>query len=381
MAWSETNPMTERMRFIVDLEDGLWTMTELCERYSVSRKTGYKWAERYMKEGVDGLKERSRAPKSCPHRTEDYVVEALLATRRQHPTWGPRKLLAYLRRGHPAWPLPAASTAGDFLKRAGLVAARRRRRRREHPGRPKFVVQAPNDLWSIDFKGEFRTSDRCYCYPLTVADRCSRFLLGCQGLLSTSYAGTRETLERLFREYGLPCAILSDNGTPFSSQALGRLSRLSVWWIRLGIEPLLIMPGRPDQNGRHERMHRTLKEETTRPPAADLAAQQERFEVFREYFNEQRPHEALGQRPPVEVYYPAPRSYPERLPEIEYPGHYEVRRVRSSGEIKWQGRRQFVSEVLVGEPVGLEETDDGIWSLYFGSRLLARFDKRERRLE
>jgi transposase InsO family protein len=309
------------------------------------------------------------------------VVEALVAERRKHPRWGPRKLLAYLSKRQPTWPWPAASTAGEILKRHGLVVPRRRRRRREHPGRPKFEAKAANDLWSTDFKGQFRTGDRRYCYPLTVADRCSRYLLGCEGLLTTAHAGARPVMESLFREYGLPRGILSDNGSPFSSSALRGLSRLSVWWIKLGIQPVLIEPGKPQQNGGHERMHRTLKEETTRPPAGDVAAQQQRFDAFRQEYNEERPHEALGQRTPSELYEPSPRAYPERLEEMEYPGHYEVRRVRSRGDIKWQGSLLFVSEALVGERVGLEETDDRIWSLYFGTLLLARFDERERCLK
>ena len=230
MPWSETNPMKERLRFVDDLESTLYTMTELSERYSISRKTGYKWMERYVADGVEGLKDRSRAPERCPHRTEERVVQALVEARRKHPTWGPRKLLKILRGRHPQWRWPAPSTAGDIFKRHGLVQPRRRRRRLQHPGgRPKFEAVAPNDLWTSDFKGEFRTSDHRYCYPLTVADRSSRFLLGCEGQLSTAGAGVRSVFEGLFGEYGLPQAILTDNGNPFSSSsALCGLSRLSV---------------------------------------------------------------------------------------------------------------------------------------------------------
>jgi len=310
MAWSETNPMKERVLFIDDLESGLYSMTELCELYGVSRKSGYKWAQRYVEEGVEGLRDRSRAPNNCPHRTEKRVVEALLAARRKHPRWGPRKLLAYVSRRQPDWAWPAASTAGDILRRAGLVEPRRRRRRRPSAGRPKVEAHSPNDVWTIDFKGEFLTGDRRYCYPLTVADQCSRYVLGCTALLSTELAGAQPALESHFRKYGLPRAILSDNGTPFSSPAICGLSRFSVWWIKLGIEPLLIQPGRPDQNGVHERMHRTLKAETARPPAGDLSAQQECFDAFLEVFNEERPHEALGQQRPAELYEVSPRAYP-----------------------------------------------------------------------
>lgn len=380
MPWSETTPMTERVRFIADLESTLYTMTELCERYGISRKTGYKWAERFVADGPRGLEDRSRAPTSCPHRTEAKMVEALVTARQKHPHWGPRKLLVVLAKRHPQWSWPAASTAGEILKRHGLVTPRRRRARPQASGRPHLEMDSPNDLWSCDFKGEFRTGDRRYCYPLTVADRHSRYLLSCEGQLSTAYAGARAAFEALFREKGLPKAMLSDNGSPFSSSALCGLSRLSVWWIKLGIRPLRIEPGKPSQNGGHERMHRTLKAETTRPPAADLAAQQICFNAFRKEFNDERPHEALDQRPPAEFYEPSPRSYPDPVPQVEYPGHFEVRRVRHDGQIKWQGRYLFLSGVLAGEPVGLEEVDDGIWSVHFGPRLLARYDQRDRKL-
>ena len=380
MPWSETTPMTERVRFIADLESTLYTMTELCDRYGISRTTGYKWAERFVADGLGGLEDRSRAPKSCPHQTEARVVEALVAARKKHPRWGPRKLLVILAKRHPEWSWPAVSTAGEILKRHGLVTPRRRRKRAQPTRRPRFEVDSPNDLWTCDFKGEFRTGDRRYCYPLTIVDHHSRYLLGCEGQLSTATAGARAVFERLFRETGLPKAMLSDNGCPFSSPALCGLSRLSVWWIKLGIEPLRIERGKPEQNGAHERMHRTLKAETTRPPAADLAAQQIRFDAFRKEFNDQRPHEALDQRPPAEFYEPSPRSYPDPLPQVEYPGHFEVRRVRRNGLIKWQGSDLFLSEVLAGESVGLEEVDDGIWSLHFRGQLLARFDERDRKL-
>ena len=382
MPWNETNPMKERLRFIDDLESCLYTMTELCDDYEISRKTGYKWVERYAAGGLEGLRDRPRAPKHCPHRTEERVVQELLKARRKHPHWGPRKLLKVLRKRRPKWPWPAASTAGDILKRHGLVKARRRRPQPRHPGRPKFVARAPNDLWTGDFKGEFLTGDHRYCYPLTVADRCSRFLLSCEGQLSTAGAGAHPVFECLFRERGLPRGILTDNGSPFSCpSALRGFSRLSVWWIKLDIQVLRIEPGHPEQNGAHERMHRTLKAETSRPPAADLRAQQRRFDAFREEFNEERPHEALAMQTPAEVYQPSPRPYPDHVPEVGYPGHYEVRRVRTDGSIKWQGEYLFLSTVLAREPVGLEEIDDGIWSLYFGSLQLGRFDERDRRLQ
>ena len=380
MPWRETEPMKERVRFIVELENGLYSMTELCKRYGISRKSGYKWAARYCWEGVEGLQDRSRAPKRCPQRTPEPLVEALLALRRKHPRWGPRKLLAYLKKRQPEKAWPARSTGGDILRRHGLVTPRRRRSRQAVVRAALVEPQAPNDLWSVDFKGQFRLGTRELCYPLTLADGLSRYLLSCRGLPSTVRTGVEPVMERAFRDYGLPRAILSDNGTPFSSRALRGLSRLSVWWIKLGIAPLLIDPGHPEQNGRHERMHRTLKEETARPPKATWRAQQQAFTRFRREYNEERPHEALEDRTPAELYGVSSRPYPRRVPEVEYPGHYEVRRVHRGGEIKWQGQTLFISEALAGEPVGLEETDDGIWSLRFGALLLARFDERERQL-
>ena len=373
--------MRERLRFIDDLESMLYTMSELCARHGISRKTGYKWAQRYVEGGWAGLAEQSRAPRHCPHRVEESVAQALVELRRGHPRWGPRKLLAVLGRRRPELRLPAASTVGDLLRRQGLIEPRSPQRRRPHPGRASAPAQAPNDVWTCDFKGEFRTGEGRYCYPLTVADRFSRYLLGCQAQPCTATEAAQPDFERLFREHGLPRAILSDNGSPFSSRALAGLSRLSVGWIKLGIQPLLIEPGHPEQNGAHERMHRTLKAETARPPAANLARQQQRFDAFRREFNQDRPHEALGQQTPSQRYEPSARPYPRSMAPVEYPGHYEVRKVRSSGQIKWQGELLFLSEVLIGEPVGLEEIDDGVWSLSFGPLLLARFDERTRRLE
>lgn len=382
MPWDETTRMEQRVRFVDDLGSCLYTMTELCERYGISRKTGYKWAQRYGFEGIDGLRDRSRAPESCPHRMPEKVSAALLELRRDHPTWGPRKLLAWLRKRQPKVSWPAASTVGDLLKRHGLVREQRHRSRRRAPsGGPLVEASAPNQVWTSDFKGQFRTGDGRLCYPLTVVDRFSRFLLGVEGLDSVAEATAWPVFERLFREHGLPEVIRTDNGSPFASgSAVAGLSRLSVRWIKLGIRPERIKPGHPEQNGAHERMHRTLKAETARPPAASRPAQQERFAEFRRVYNEQRPHEALKQRTPSELYEPSAREYPSREPKPEYPGHFSVRSVRQSGEIKWQGGYLFLSETLSGEPVGLEETGDGIWSVYFGPVLLGRFDEREKKL-
>ncbi len=382
MPWDERTRMDQRVRFIGALSSCEYTMTELCRVFGVSRKTGYKWARRYAAEGPDGLRDRSRAPARCPHRTESRCEEALIAERQKHPLWGPRKLLVLLSKRHPTWSWPAPSTAGQILKRHGLVKPRRRRRHPAAVEKPGVQAEQPNDLWTADFKGEFRMGNRKLCYPLTVADQVSRFLLACEGKRSVHHTGARLVFEKLFEEYGLPEQILTDGGTPFASgRSVRRLSRLSVWWIRLGIEPVLIQPGHPEQNPCHERMHRTLKQATTRPPEGTLRRQQVCFDRFRQEYNELRPHESLGMRPPAEFYTPSHRPYPQQLPELTYPGHYEVRRVRPKGDIKWQGRQIFISETLQRQPVGLEEVDDGLWSLYFGSVLLGRYDERNQHLD
>jgi len=381
MPWSETVAMS-RVKFIADLGSDLYGMSELCEKHGISRKTGYKWKERFGREGVEGLQDRSRTPKHSPRQTCSEVAERLLELRRQHPSWGPRKLLAWLEKHEPGGGWPRASTVGGLLKRAGLVGACRRRAARARPGvETPTQASGPNEVWTSDFKGEFRTGDGRLCYPLTVVDGFSRFVLVIQGLPSVAASGAWPVFERAFREYGLPRVIRTDNGNPFaSSSALAGLSRLSVRWIKLGITPERIQPGHPEQNGRHERMHRTLKAETTRPPAANAMSQQELFNRFRHEYNEQRPHEALGQRPPSELYQPSRRPYPGGLPRPEYPGHYEVRTVSRGGEIKWQGRFLFLSQALSGERVGLEEYEEGLWAVYFGALQLGRFDERERKI-
>lgn len=379
MPWKELRVIDERVRFAGAVISGLYTMTELCEVYGISRKAGYKWADRYRLEGVDGLKDRSRAPRRCPHRTEERCEQALVAERQKHPRWGPRKLLRLLEPRHPDWAWPAVSTAGDILKRHGLVEPRRRWRRRPPRGKPIVEGKQANDLWTADYKGEFRMGNRRLCYPLTVADQHSRYLLACDGKTSVARDGTRATFERLFAEYGLPRRILTDGGLPFAGpRSPRRLSRLSVWWILLGIEPIVIQPGHPEQNGCHERMHRTLKDATVRPPASCMTTQQHAFDAFRTEYNELRPHESLGMRAPAEIYTPSARPYPKKEPQIEYPGHWEIRRVSRSGEFAWRGQMLFITATLAGLDLGLEETDDGIWSLNFGTMLLGRYDERTR---
>ena len=382
MPWKRTDPMEERIRFVMETESDVFQMSELCQRYGVSRKTGYKWLQRYHQEGLAGLQDRSRSPRHCPHRTPEAIADVLIEARRKHPHWGAGTLVDWLLRRQPKVKWPAASTAQQILKQAGLIEPKRRRRRRQGP--PSSPLQlgevAPHELLTADFKGEFRTRDRRYCYPLTIADYQSRYLLACRAFSSTAGGPVERVFREIFREYGLPRAIVTDNGTPFATTSVARLSRLSVWWIRLGIQPLRIQPGHPEQNPRHERMHRTLKEETTRPPARNRQAQQQVFDRFREEYNQERPHQGLQAKTPADVYRPSPRAYPRRLLPLEYPGHWEIRRVGPNGCVSFKRKVLFLSHALEGQKVGLEEIEDGIWSLYFGPVLLGRYDERQQRL-
>lgn len=376
MPWQKTDSVNERLRFVAQAQEGLYSIQELSLRYGVSRQTGYATVNRYAKLGVDGLKDGSHAPRHCPHRMPELMQELLLEARRAHPTWGPRKILAWLGPRYPEMELPAASTVGDLYSRELLVKRRPRRRNWGQPGRATVTVADPNDLWTIDFKGEFRTLDGVLCYPITIADAHTRFLLAVDGLPSTAHAGAQIVVDRVFREYGLPAVIRSDNGGPFATKAIAGLSRLSVWWTQLGIKHDRIEPGRPDQNGSHERMHLTLKQEAVVPPAPDAQAQQERFDTFREEFDTERPHESLGMRTPGSLYTRSPRELPERLPEPEYPAHCIIRQVRANGILYFRDRSIFLSELLIGQMVALEEIADGVWSIYFYDLLLARLDER-----
>ncbi len=376
MPFTTTDPPMERARLVAAHLDGLYSVAELADRFSVSRPTVYKWIDRYRQGGAEALFDRSRARHTQHARTDPEAERLLVEARRVHPTWGARKLLPYLARRHEGVRWPAPSTAAAILQRHGMTKRRRKRRVPKHPGSTPLVTTAPNQVWTADFKGQFKTRDGVYCYPLTVCDAHSRFVLGCTGLPSVKQKGAKAQFERLFGEYGLPGAIRSDNGVPFATQALCGLSRLSVWWLKLGIGHDRITPGQPQQNGRHERMHKTLKAETARPPERDMARQQARFEDWRTEFNGERPHEALGYQTPASVYAPSPRPMPDVLPEPRYPGHFEVRWLSKSGNIKWKRQQLFVSQALAHEWVGLEEVADGVWSLYFYDRLLARLDER-----
>src|SRR5918996_1498010 len=363
MPWSHTSPMDQKTPFIADYLRDRLSMTELCEFYGVSRKTGDTWIDRYLTHGPQGLEERSRRPSNSPRHTPDEVVAAILEARQRHPSWGAKTQVAILSTRHPRWPWPARSTVCDILSRNGLVPKQRQRRAIGHPGTPISHIGAPNDVWSADFKGHFKTGDGRYGYPLTIADGYRRFLLSCQALSSTSVAEAKPVFTRVFKAFGRPKRIRTDHGVPFATNTLARLSQLSAWWVRLGIFPAFIEPGKPQQNGRHERRHRTLKAETTRPPAANLRAQQRQFNRFREEFNHQRPHEALDMQTPAALYEPSPRPMPAQLPPLEDPDRFEVRYVSANGGIRWNRRWVNVSITCAGEYVGLEEIDDGVWNV------------------
>ncbi len=377
MPWLETSPVDQRTRFIVDQQEGGWTMTELCARYSISRKTGYKWLARFAEGGRRGLADQSRAPHHCPHRLAEAVAELICAARRRHPDWGPGKLLDWLAPRHPDIDWPAISTAGDLLARRGLVNKRRRRRPHLHPGVVPAVTTGPNDLWTADFKGHFKTRDGVWCYPLTIADQHTRCLLRCRGLLSTKGGGVRRVFEQAFREFGLPLAIRTDNGVPFATCGIHGLSQLNVWWMRLGIQHQRILPAHPQQNGAHERMHKTLKRGACLPARADLAAQQRAFNRFRAEYNDERPHEALHGRTPGSLYQPSPRAYTGALPPQEYPGHFIVKKVTAAGTFRFRHRLLFIANALQQHLIGLEEVGDGLWSIYLNKVLLARLDERD----
>jgi transposase InsO family protein len=370
-----TSVVEDRVRFVLSVERGEASVSALCETYGISRQTGHKWLRRWRDVGVAGLVDGSRAPLRRPGSTVLEVVEALVAKRRERPSWGPRKLLAVLREERPEVIWPAASTAGALLKRAGLVQAQRRVRRAVPRERPFAAAVAPNDEWAIDFKGWFRTGDGKRCDPLTVSDTASRMLLECR-IMQPRTAEVAVACEALFRTVGLPRRLRMDNGTPFASRGAAGLTRLSVGWAKLGIELARIDPGEPSQNGRHERMHGTLQRETAMTPATSLAAQQARFDAFRRDYNEERPHEGLGQVPPARLWQPSARAYPERIEEPWYPADHQVRRVRTNGTIKWRGGWLFISEALTGEPIGLVELPSGGWLARFLDIDLGVVDRR-----
>jgi putative transposase len=377
MPWKEVKPMDEKVLFIADCLRGYETITALCQRYGISRKTGYKWLERYRHDGMSGLSEQSRTPKHSPQLTPYPIQQVIIELRTgRRITPGPKKLRHLLAQRFPNEPIPSKTTIYNILHRAGLISPQSRRRRVPPSPRPFDPVRDPNAVWTTDFKGQFKLLGGGWCYPLTVMDHHSRYLLACQGLTGTGTRDARRVFIRLFKEYGLPQRIRSDNGVPFATTATAGLSRLAIWWIRLGILPERITPGRPQENGRHERMHRTLKAAATRPPATTFSAQQRRFDLFREEYNQQRPHEALQQQTPAAWYTPSSRCYPDKLPPLVYPDYYAVRRVQPTGVVYWRGGQLYVSHLLHNEQIGLVEIADGVFDIFFGLFRLGQFDMR-----
>lgn len=368
--------MDERMKLVTEWLTGDETMSELAAAYDVSRKTAYKWVERYQVDGVSALRDRSRRPHGHPATTEAAIVERLVAARRRFPRWSAGKLVTWLARQTPQVHWPSRTTAYALL-RAQSAPRQPRRSRRPPITRQLQSATQVNELWTTDFKGRFRLGDQLYCHPLTLRDGVSRFVLRCDGLRAESEGLTRPCFERAFREYGLPARIRSDNGRPFASMGLAGLSQLSVWWLRLGIQLERITPGHPEQNGSHEQFHAVLKRHTARPPARHLCAQQRRFDAFRREYNDERPHDALAGQSPARLYRPSPRAYPTRLAAVEYAPHVEVRRVDVHGSISWHQRDLYVSRALRGERIGLEEIEDAVWAVSLGTVSLARFDERQ----
>jgi putative transposase len=385
MPWKEASVTDERMKFVREYDrrvrSGELSMSALCEEHGIARKTGYKIVKRRNEHGWPGLADRSRAPHSGPHWSDSDVIMRVLEVRLKFPHWGAETILAHFRRFEPEASWPGASAVHRWIKQAGLIDRSVRARRFPHPGPPKRNPPSePNDEWSTDFKGHFRTRDGRYCYALTIADQFSRYLLSCHGLLSTSFEKVWPVYERVFRQYGLPRSILSDNGTPFSSNSVKRLSKLSVRWIRLGIQPRLTQPGHPQQNGLLERIHGHMKPLVCNKPARNCREQQKQFDWFWDHHNNVRPNAGCDRQVPADLYNASPRPYPSRLPVIEYPAGFEVRKVRSSGDIMWKGQWFFLSEALVGEPIGFEPVDDGCWVAHFGPINLGYYSARDRKL-
>jgi putative transposase len=366
MVWKETCAMEERMRFVDAVVENAETFVAICRRFGVSRKTGYKWISRYQAEGAEGLKDQSRAPLHHAQAMTARIAEQCLVVRREHPTWGPVKIKAWLEKHRPRTQWPAASTIGALLDREGLTVKRVLRRRSPPSSVPFAQCKAANDTWCIDFKGWFITGDGKRCEPMTLSDAHSRYLLRCQVLAHNDGEHVWPVLDAAFREFGLPLRLRSDNGSPFASIGAGGLSRLSVKVIKAGVLPERIKPGKPQQNGRLERFHLTLLQDTASPPAATLRAQLERMHSYQRVYNEERPHQALSNEVPAACYAASPRRFDGILREPEYSADHEVRWVRHNGEIRWLGGTVYINAALVGEPVGLLEDGDGGWSVSYG---------------
>lgn len=375
MPWKETGPFEERRRFVETCRDSDESFSAICERFGISRQKGYKWLARFEEGGLEGLVDRSRRPHSNSRAVPPSVLELIVELRKRRPRWGPRKLLAVLERDYPRIEFPVASTVGSLLLTKGLVTKRRRRAPSVGYGPKLSAFDGANSVWCADFKGHFLVAGR-YCHPLTISDGYSRFLLRCKGLKQTLHVPVRKVFDDAFREFGLPNVIRTDNGPPFASVTTGGLSRLAVWWIQLGILPERILPGHPEQIGRHERMHRTLKAETARPAASSFTAQQRVFDSFKHEYNYERPHEALGQVEPAKLYRPSLRSYPRSLEDPAYPRHFTTYRAYPNGVISVGQTQWYLSGCLANQLIGLEALADGCWRVCFGPVTLGLLDIR-----
>jgi transposase InsO family protein len=363
MPWKNTQVMDLKIQMIADYYKNMYGPTDLSRIYGLSRKTVYKWINRYKQDPDNGLQDRSRAPHYNPNAVPEQVRKIIIQTKIQYPHLGPKKVMDYLRRQHAHQNLPADSTAGEILKKAGFVRPRRRKARVAPNGFPFNHCDTPNSIWSTDYKGDFKLGNRKRCYPLTISDNFSRYLLACQALTGTRYLSA------------------SDNGAPFASTSFGGISRLSAWWVRLGICPERIEKGKPNQNGRHERMHRSLKDGAIKPPRFSLTAQQKAFDQYRYEYNHIRSHESLERKVPADVYRPSSRSLPAKLADIEYGQSFNVRMVHHGGEVKWQGRIFYLSQVLAKEPVGFKQISQDRWAIYYSFYLLGYWNERKRKLE
>ena len=374
MPWKQTDPVKERVRFIETWQDSDDSFSDLCVQFGISRQKCYKWVERFEAGGLAALEDQSRRPLTNSRAVLHSTVELIVALRKERPRWGPKKILAVLERDYPRIEFPVASTVGAILKANGLVTKRRRR-----PSTASHETlggyDSPNAVWCADFKGEFLVGSR-YCHPLTISDGYSRYVLGCIGLRRTLHDVVKRAFIEVFEEHGLPDAIRTDNGPPFVSVTVGGLSRLAVWWTLLGVRPERILPGRPDQNGRHERMHRTLKAETAKPPKTTFLAQQRAFDEFRDDYNHRRPHEALGQQTPASLYVRSRREYTGELVDPEYPSHFHIQRAYPNGVITFGQTQWYLSNCLANQRIGIESIEDGCWRVHFGSVPLGLIDLR-----
>lgn len=380
MPWKRVEPMDQKVQLIADWQSQNFSKTDLSKKYDISRKTVTKWINRYSTQGIDGLKDQSKAPINRPHATSEKLVKRIVAHKLKNCYRGPKKIYHQLTKKYPNvnWPVP--STIGYWLKKHGLVTQRKKRSRVAPFNEPFIDCQSPNDVWSADYKGQFTTKNNRKCYPLTISDNFSRYLIKCHGLLGPRYRESKVIFEKAFKEYGLPDAILTDNGTPFASSSVAGLSRLSIWWIQLGIIPERIEKGCPQQNGRHERMHRTLKYEILDTKAKNIKEQQQRFDFFQIDYNNDRPHEALNQETPSDYYQKSKRPYVERLKKPDYDYNLCVRQVRNNGEIRFKGQLYFLTNLLDDQPVGLKQVDEDSWDIYYSFYPIATLNLRKNKI-